>query len=116
MKVRFQADADLNEAIVKATLRRESSIDFQLAGAANLVRLNDAEVLALAAAQGRIIVTHDRRTMPRHFGEFIHKQASRGVIVVPQSMPVSAVADDLVLIWAASDAEEWNNRILSLPL
>lgn len=43
MKVRFQADADLNEAIVKATLRRESSIDFQLAGAANLVRLSDAE-------------------------------------------------------------------------
>ena len=37
MSVRFQADADLNHVIVKATLRRESSIDFQTAHAAGLV-------------------------------------------------------------------------------
>jgi hypothetical protein len=31
MSVSFQADADLNHIIVKATLRREPSIDFQIA-------------------------------------------------------------------------------------
>ena len=36
MKVRFQADADLNEIIVTALLRREPSIDFQTATAAGL--------------------------------------------------------------------------------
>lgn len=30
MKIRFQADADLNQIIVLATVRREPSIDFQL--------------------------------------------------------------------------------------
>ena len=29
MKVRFQADADLNHILLKATLRRERGIDFQ---------------------------------------------------------------------------------------
>ena len=46
MIVRFQADADLNHIIVKATLRREPSIDFQTAHAAHLAGVRDQEVLA----------------------------------------------------------------------
>lgn len=33
MKVRFQADADFNQIIVKVILRREPSVDFQIAAA-----------------------------------------------------------------------------------
>lgn len=46
MKVRFQADADLNAEIVAGVLRREPSIDFQTADEANLRRFPDPEVLA----------------------------------------------------------------------
>ena len=45
MKVRFQADADLNQIIVKATLRLEPSIDFQTAQGAGLAGLYDPDVL-----------------------------------------------------------------------
>ena len=41
MKIRFQADADLNQIIVLATVRHEPSIDFQTAGAAGLAARND---------------------------------------------------------------------------
>jgi hypothetical protein len=68
MRIRFQADADLNQIIVKATLRLEPSIDFQTAQAAGLAGLDDPDVLKLAAEQGRILVSHDRKTMPAHFG------------------------------------------------
>ena len=51
MKVRFQADADLNAEIVAGVLRREPSIDFQTADEANFRRLADPEVLALAAQE-----------------------------------------------------------------
>lgn len=50
MKIRFQADADLNQIIVMATLRREPSLDFQTAVAAGLASLGDQEVLALEIA------------------------------------------------------------------
>jgi hypothetical protein len=116
MKVQFQADADLKHVIVKAVVRREPTIDFQSAQAANLVSLDDEEVLAIAAGQNRVLVTHDRRTMPDHFAEFVAKQVSSGVIVVPQNLAVAVVVEDLILIWAASEASEWANRILSLPL
>jgi hypothetical protein len=57
--------------IVKATLRLEPSIDFQTATAAGLAGRNDVEVLILAADQGSILVSYDRRTMPVRFGNFI---------------------------------------------
>ncbi|MCL4261635.1 MAG: DUF5615 family PIN-like protein [Anaerolineae bacterium] len=116
MKVRFQADADLNQIIVKATLRLEPGIDFQTAPTAGLAGWSDSEVLALAARQDRILVSHDRKTMPGHFGQFILSQDSAGLLIVSQKLPVSQVAEDLLLIWLASEPEEWINRIRSLPL
>lgn len=72
MKVRFQADADLNQNIVTATLRREPTIDFQSSFTASLKGLTNQEVLTLAAQQGRVLVTHDRKTMPAQFANFIN--------------------------------------------
>ena len=45
MRIRFQADADLNQAILQGTIRREPTIDFQTANEAGLSGLNDPEVL-----------------------------------------------------------------------
>jgi len=39
MKIRFQADADPNQIILLATIRREPSIDFQTAQAAGAFKL-----------------------------------------------------------------------------
>jgi hypothetical protein len=116
MKVRFQADADLNEIIVKAVLRREPSIDFQTAHAAGLAGLSDQDVLSLAARQRRLLATHDRRTMPAHFAKFVATVSSAGVLVIPQTLAVARVVDDLLLIWAASDLEDWIDQIHVLPL
>lgn len=63
MKIRFQADADFNQILLLATVRRESAIDFQTATAAALAGLVDEQVLTRAADDGRLLVTHDRRTM-----------------------------------------------------
>ncbi len=114
--IRFQADADLNRHILRAVLRLEPTVDFRTAQEADLEGVADPEVLALAAEVGRILVTHDKKTMPTHFGEFIPERISPGVIVIPQHMPIATAAEGLVLIWAASEAEEWVNRIFWLRL
>ncbi len=116
MKVRFQADADLNQTIVLATVRLEPAIDFQTAEEAGLEGVKDPEVLARTAASGRILVSHDRRTMPRHFATFIVDGHSPGVLIVSQKVPVALVAEELVLIWALSEPSEWTNRICAIPL
>jgi hypothetical protein len=116
MKVRFQADANLNEIVISALLQREPAIDFQPAPAAALAGMPDPQVLAVAAAAGRLLVTHDRKSMPYHFSEFIMAHTCAGVVIVPQNMPVWQAVDDLLLVWTATEAEEWVNRIAMLPL
>ncbi|MDJ0901877.1 MAG: DUF5615 family PIN-like protein [Xenococcus sp. MO_188.B8] len=116
MIIRFQADADLNHNIVVGVLRREPKIDFQTALTAELEGLPDNTVLEIAAREKRILVSHDLKTMPFHFAEFITTQTSPGVLIVPQSLPMQEAIDSLILIWTASKAEEWVNRILFLPI
>ncbi len=116
MKIRFQADNDLNYAIVSAVLRREPLIDFQSAQTAQLDSVPDPEVLARAAAEGRLLVSHDMKTMPRHFGEFLHTSTSAGVVIAPQSLSLGKVVEDLLLLWVVDEAEDWVDRIRILPL
>lgn len=91
-------------------------MDFLSANEAKLEGVPDQDVLALAAEQARILVTHDRQTMPWHFAEILMSGRScPGVFLVSQHAPIAEVIDALVLIWAGSDAEEWNNRIVNIP-
>ena len=54
--VRFQADADLRQAIVTGAIRRFPDLDFQSANEAGLEGIKDLEVLAIAARNGRLLV------------------------------------------------------------
>ena len=117
MSIRFQADNDLKRIIVDATPRREPSIDFQTAAGAGLHGMDDELVLGLASGQGRILVSHDKRTMPRVLAEFVRRGGeSPGLfLVIPQHAPVREVAETLVLIWADNRPEEWANLITKIP-
>ena len=77
--------------------------------------MKDPEVLALAAGQQRVLVSHD--TMPAHFRKFRDgRKSSAGVFLVPQSLDVGTEIEELILIWSASEALEWENRLEWLPL
>ena len=116
MKARFQADNDFNQRVVKAVLRLESAIDFKTAPAAGFHHgTPDPTVLEMAAAEGRILVSYDRKTMPMHFAEFIQQHQSPGLIVVSRKLSIRQAADWIHTIWGASEAEEYINSIAALP-
>ena len=39
-----------------------------------------------------------------------------GVILLRETTPILAAVEELVLIWTASEAEEWINRLVRIPL
>jgi hypothetical protein len=90
-------------------------MNFRSAQAARLDGVPDRDVLALAAKDGRILVSHDFQTMPRHFRLFTRDQSSPGVLLIRQDLPVGEAVLSLVLIWEASDASDWENRLCLLP-
>ncbi len=116
MKVRFLGDYDFNGEIIDGLLRREPSIDFISGFEADLLGMPDPDVLKTAADHGRVLVTHDQKTMPRHFGEFLSNRQSPGVFIVPQRVEIGLAIEELLLIWSASESDECTNRILHVPL
>jgi hypothetical protein len=98
--LRFQADADLRFAIVKAVRERESGIDFASAAEARLDAIGDPDVLELAARQDRILITHE---------------PSPGLLIVSQGASIAQIVNAIVLIWSASEAAEWRDQIHHLP-
>jgi hypothetical protein len=86
MSPRFQADADFNQKIVLGLRRRERAVDFWDARAAGVIGLPDPDVLHKAADLGRILISHDRKTMPAHFARFLDSRSSPGLIIVPQDL------------------------------
>jgi hypothetical protein len=114
VRVRFLADVNLNQHILSGVLLRVPEIDFKTAQEALLHGLPDYQVLAIAAREGRILVTQDRRTMPAAFGEFIKTENSAGVVIIPQKRSTRQAIEGLSLMWMASDAEEYVNSIRDL--
>lgn len=115
MKLRFQADADFNADIVLGVRRREPLIDFQTANEAGLEGIGDPSVLAYAAREGRVLISHDRKTMPHHFAALIETQDSPGLFIISQKTDVRVAIEELILLWEASEAEEWVNTVVTVP-
>ena len=115
MTVRFQADNDLDQRIVKATCQFDPSVDFQTAFQAKLHGIADPLVLEIAASENRILVSRDRRTMPGHFAKFVGQHSSPGVILLSRKLSISQSAEWLYLVWSASGSEEYANIIFYIP-
>ncbi len=83
MTVRFLADENLDIGIVTGLLAREPTIDIIDVKAAGLRGTDDSALLDLAARQDRILITYDRKTMPRHVQDRIASGShSPGVFIL----------------------------------
>jgi len=116
MRVKFQADADLDGRILRGLRRIAPEIDIRTAPEAGLAGLQDPEVLRIAAEAGRTLISQDRRTMPAHFARFCATASSPGVILLREATSISTAIEEIILIWSASEAEEWKGRLVWIPL
>ena len=84
---------------------------------AGLSNAEDSELLAWADEAERIIVTHDRRTMPAHAGRRMNEgKRVFGVFVVSRRLQILDVINDLEIMVMCSDEHEWENVVRYLPL
>jgi len=114
--LRLLIDQDLDHVILRGLLLRVPNLDVITAHQVGLSNASDPEVLAWAAEQERILVTHDRRTMPYHATSRIARaEKIAGVIIVSRQLPVSQVINELEIVVSCSDVVEWENVIKYLP-
>jgi hypothetical protein len=111
------ADEDFNGRIIRGLLRRVSDLDLLTNSAAGLAAQPDAVVIAWAAANQRVLITHDINTMTEAALERVRLgQPMPGVVAVPQQLGIGAAISDLALIVTCADPNELAGRIWYLPL
>lgn len=77
----------------------------------------DSRVLAWAAGERRILLTHDRETMcPFAYERMLNGERMPGVFLLQWPYSVGAVIEGLELVAGASLEGEWESRVERLPL
>ena len=126
VKIRFQhrlkmlrllIDHDLDQDILRGLLRRVPDVDVVTAFEIGMSESSDPDLLAWAAEVGRVLVTHDRRTIPAHAAARLAAgEDIAGVIIVSRQMPMGSAIDELEIVVSCSEAEEWHNLVRHIPL
>ena len=115
--VRWLADENLNNDIVRGLLRRRPDLDIVRVQDAGLSGVDDPALLAWAAAQDRVLITHDASTVTAYaYRRVASGEPMPGVFEVRRSVPVSVVIDDVLLISECGTAGEWEGQVRYLPL
>lgn len=99
--LRLLIDQDLDQVILRGLLLRVPNLDFITAHQAGLSDSSDPDLLAWSAKQTRIVVTHDRRTMPYHAANRIAR-GERVAGIISRRLPVGEVIDDLEITVCAA--------------
>jgi hypothetical protein len=114
--LRLLIDQDLDHDILRGLIRRIPQLDAVTAFEIGMGKATDPQLLVWAAQEGRILITHDRKTMPAHAADLMaHRGNMAGLFIVPRSMPLHQVIEELDLMITCSENEEWINAILYLP-
>lgn len=116
---RFLLDEHVARAYVTQLVRRNRSLVVIRVGdgEAPPKETSDAVLLRYCEEHDFLLITNNRRTMPVHLRE--HLEAGRhmpGILMIPGKEVAGEIIDDLLLIAAAGDPEDFIDRIVHLPL
>jgi hypothetical protein len=115
--VRFLADENFNNQIVRGILRQNPDIDIVRVQAVGLSGIDDPTVLAWAAEQERIVLTHDVATMTVFAYARIEVGLSMpGLFEIGYLVSVGLAIEEIILIAECSLDGEWEGQVRFLPL
>jgi hypothetical protein len=119
MNVRFLLDENLPPFLKDALVHANAAIDVIRIGdeTAPPFGTSDPVILQHLTSDQRALVTDNRSTMPEHARD--HLAAGHhhwGIFEIRPNTPYKAVIEELFTIWEASEAEEWIDQLVWIPL
>lgn len=115
--LRILADENFNHIILRGLFKQNPQIDVIRVQDVGLKGVEDPKILEWCSQYGRILLTHDVRTMKKYAYERITQGLpTEGVFEVSQSANIGAVIQDLLLLDQCTIQDEWRGQILHIPL
>ncbi len=108
-------DENFNHQILRGVRLRIDKLDFVVAQMSGLSGADDVSLLSWAAEHGRIVLTHDRQTLPKFAYDRVRlNQLMPGVIVVSDEMPIGRAIEDLTMYLECGSLQDFENLVLFL--
>ncbi len=115
--LRFLTDEDFDGRLTSALRTRLPDLDLIRVQDADLMGSPDEDVLEFAAMHSRIVLSHDRNTMTAFaIARISVAKPMLGLFIVDRRASRGQILDDLELLAAASEMDEWNGRIVFVPM
>jgi len=115
--LRWLADENFNNDIVRGLRRRNPKIDLVRAQDAGLTKFDDERLLDWAAKHDRVLLTHDVSTITAYaYRRLTNGDRMPGVFEVSRSVSIRSAIEDILLLTDCSDPGEWEGQVRYLPL
>ncbi len=115
--IRFLFDENFNNQIVRGILRQNPDINVVRVQDTGLSGADDPTVLAWAAQEDRVVLTHDVTTMISFAYERIQLGLFMpGLFEVGRRVSVGLAIEEIILIAMCSLEGEWEGQVRLLPL
>jgi predicted nuclease of predicted toxin-antitoxin system len=115
--LKLVSDENFNADILRGLYRRRPDLDVVRVQDVGRSATPDPDILAWAAVEGRILLTHDRDTMPNFAYDRVRAgQPLPAVFLVSDLMPVGQAIDEILLAVECLAPEECRNLVRFFPV
>ncbi|MCI0523631.1 MAG: DUF5615 family PIN-like protein [Acidobacteria bacterium] len=118
-EIKYLLDEHVNPRLRKALKRSAPDIVVWRVGDPGAPQLSapDPEILLWCEERGFSLVTNNRESMPVHLQKHLAEgRHVPGIFTLNPNLTIGETAEELVLIWGASEAEEYADQLNYLPL
>lgn len=115
--LKLASDENFNADILRGLYRRRPDLQVVRVQDAGLRAASDVDILAWAAAESRILLTHDRDTL-LHIAHSRVRAGQRmpGVFLISDQMPISRAIEEILLAVDCLTVEECEAFVRFFPL
>jgi predicted nuclease of predicted toxin-antitoxin system len=115
--IAFLVDQNFNEHIVDGLTRHDAILEFTHVRDVDLAEASDPTILEWAAAHGRVLLTHDRKTIPPFaYERVIAGLPMAGVFLVSDDLPIGQAIEELLIAAHCLSSEECKDVVRYFPM
>jgi predicted nuclease of predicted toxin-antitoxin system len=115
--IKLATDESFDGDILRGLLRRQPGLDVVRVQDTELAEAQDPAILAWAAAEERVLLTHDRDTIPNFaFDRVRAGEPMPGIFLVSDRMPKGQAVEELFMAIHCLTPDECKDRVTYFPL
>jgi predicted nuclease of predicted toxin-antitoxin system len=117
MAIRLLADENFTHAIFRGLRETSPNLDIVRVQDVGLTNTDDPVILAWAAQEQRLVLTHDANTMTDFAYERVRAgQGMPGVIEISLKVPIGKAIEDILILDGCTEEGELEGQVIYLPL